>query len=88
MIDDGLAEADVRDAIINVALGEDQRPLCLYLDKTVEEMAQIFSVGELVRRIATRTSNCVVLNCAISEKRLRSVLAILSLNSESFRFWI
>jgi hypothetical protein len=39
MIDDGLAEADVRDAIINVALREDQRPLCLYLDEHAEEMA-------------------------------------------------
>jgi hypothetical protein len=39
MIDDGLAEADVRDAIINVAPGEDQRPVCLYLDEDAEEMA-------------------------------------------------
>jgi hypothetical protein len=39
MIDDGLAEADVRDAIINVAFGEDQLPLCLYRDEDAKEMA-------------------------------------------------
>jgi hypothetical protein len=39
MINDGLAEAGVRDAIINVAPSEDQRPLCLYLDEDAEEMA-------------------------------------------------
>jgi hypothetical protein len=88
MIDDGLAEADVRDAIINVAPGEDQRPLCLYLDEAAEEMAaRIFSMGELAQRIATRTSSCVVSNYAISEK-LCSVLAIFPLSSESSRFRI
>jgi hypothetical protein len=38
MIDDGLA-AEVRDAIINVAPGEDQRPLYLYLDEDAKDMA-------------------------------------------------
>jgi hypothetical protein len=37
MIDDGLAEVDVKNAIINVAPSEGQWPLCLYPDKDAEE---------------------------------------------------
>jgi hypothetical protein len=79
MIDDRLAEADVGDAIIDVAPGEDQGPLCLYLDKDAEKMANPdISVGKLVQRTVTRTSNCVLSNYAISDERPRSVLAIFS----------
>jgi hypothetical protein len=39
MVDDGIANADVRGSIVNVAPGEGQHPLCLYLDKDAEEMA-------------------------------------------------
>jgi hypothetical protein len=39
LVDDGVADPEVRDEIINVASGDDQHPLCLYLDKNAEEMA-------------------------------------------------
>jgi hypothetical protein len=39
MVDDGIADADVRDSIVNVAPGEGQHLLCLYLDKDAKEMA-------------------------------------------------
>jgi hypothetical protein len=36
MVDDGIANADVRESIVNVAPGEGQHPICLYLDKDAE----------------------------------------------------
>jgi hypothetical protein len=39
MVDDGIVDANIRDSIVNVKPGEGQHPLCLYLDKDAEEMA-------------------------------------------------
>jgi hypothetical protein len=48
-VDDGIVDPDIRDAIINVAPGEGQHPLCLYLDKTAEKMASPDIFGGLAR---------------------------------------
>jgi hypothetical protein len=49
LVDDGVADPEVRDAVINVAPGEDQHPLCLYLDKNAEKMASPDIFGGLAR---------------------------------------
>jgi hypothetical protein len=51
MIDDGIADADVRDSMINVVPAEGQRPLCLYLDRDAEEMANPDIFGGRARPI-------------------------------------
>jgi hypothetical protein len=49
MVDDGIVDADIRDSIVNVAPGEGQHPLCLYLDKDAEEMANSDIFGGYAR---------------------------------------
>lgn len=49
LVDDAVADPDVRDEIINVAPGEGQHPLCLYLDKNAEEMANPDIFGGVAR---------------------------------------
>jgi hypothetical protein len=49
LVDNGVADPDVRDAIINVAPGKGQHPLCLYLDKNAEEMASPHIFGGVAR---------------------------------------
>jgi hypothetical protein len=49
LVDDVVADPDVRDEIINVAPGEAQHPLCLYLDKNAEEMANPDIFGGVAR---------------------------------------
>jgi hypothetical protein len=39
LIDDGVADANIRASLIDIAPGGDQRPLSIYLDKNTEEMA-------------------------------------------------
>jgi hypothetical protein len=49
LVGDGVADPEVRDEIIIVAPGEDQHPLCLYLDKNAEEMANLDIFGGSAR---------------------------------------
>jgi hypothetical protein len=57
MVDDGIADADVRESIIDLAPAKGQRPLCLYLDRDAEEMANPDIFGGLVRLRSIRINN-------------------------------